>query len=182
MQLSELELVMLVQHKDGAALKELCVRYAPLIMKIKRHYYLRNFDDDDWDQEAMLVCYETACLFDPEKNPRFSSFYKLRLTNHARSLLRYEYAQRRAPYAQAVSYESAPAAGLVQEESIEPVEWTDLPADYYEYLMRLSPRELTALRLYLQLPAQAVIYNDEQLHQARQRCKKKFKASLLGCH
>lgn len=179
MQLSEHELVSLIKQKDGAALKELCQRYAPLIMTIKRHYYLRNFDDNDWDQEAMLVCYETAHLFDPKKNPRFSSFYKMRLTNHARSLLRYEYAQRRAPYAQAASYENALAAGLVQEASYQPAELTSLPARYHDYLVRLSPRELTALQVYLQLPARPVVYSEAQLNQACQRCKKKFKSTLL---
>jgi RNA polymerase sporulation-specific sigma factor len=179
MQLSDNELVRLIKEKDGAALQELCQRYAPLIMTIKRHYYLRNFDDDDWDQEAMLVCYETARLFDPHKNSRFSSFYKMRLTNHARSLLRYEYAQRRAPYAQAASYEHVLAAGLVQEASYHPAELTSLPARYHEYLVGLSPRELTALRVYLQLPAQGVIYSEAQLNRACQRCKKKFKSALL---
>lgn len=179
MKLSERALLKLVKAKDDAALVELCQRYAPLIMKIKRHYYLREFDDDDWDQEAMLVCYETACLFDAQRNPNFGAFYKMRLTNHARSLLRYEYAQRRAPYAKAASYESALEAGLVHEPSVEPLAWTDLSADYDRYLQKLSPRELTALRLYLHLPAAGQDYSSDQLAQARQRCKKKLKLALL---
>lgn len=180
MQLSESELIELIKMKDSPALQELCQRYAPLIMSIKRHYYLRNFDDDDWDQEAMLVCYETACLFDPAKNPHFSAFFKLRLTNHARSLLRYEYAKRRAPYARAASYENAIAAGVAQEASYRPAELTYLPASYYDYLAKLSPRELTALQVYLQLPVKTAAYNQAQLKQACQRCKKKLKLTLFS--
>lgn len=53
----------------------------------------------------MIICYETTKLFKIEKAVKFGGFFKLRLHNHAKSLLRRESAQKRKSQTEAFSYE-----------------------------------------------------------------------------
>ena len=179
---TDYELVVEVKNKNDDALMELIRRYMPLINSIKKRYYVRHYDNDDWDQDALMICYETCCLFDFELNKSFGAFYKTKLSNHARSLLRYELAKRRAPYRTAVSYETASANGLVNENSRE---LSVIPARdiYNNYLQDLSKMELIATLFLLGLlskekACELARCDQYQLLQAKGRCKKKLSYHL----
>ena len=43
------------EEQDTIALRELVNRYRPLINGAKLNFYLRNFDQDDWEQEALSM-------------------------------------------------------------------------------------------------------------------------------
>ena len=54
------------EEQDTIALLELVNRYRPLINGAKLNFYLRNFDQDDWEQEALIMCYQSCCTYDEE--------------------------------------------------------------------------------------------------------------------
>lgn len=179
---TDYELIVEVKNKNDDALKELMHRYMPLVNSIKKRYYVRHYDNDDWDQDALMICYETCCLFNFDLNKSFGAFYKTKLSNHARSLLRYELAKRRAPYRTAVSYEVASANGMVNEEGRE-LSITPTKDIYSNYLQDLSKMELIATLFLLGLlskerACQMAKCTDYQLLQAKGRCKKKLSQQL----
>lgn len=179
---TDYELIIQVKNKNDDALRELMSRYMPLVNNIKKRYYVRHYDSDDWNQDAMMICYETCCLFNFELNKSFGAFYKTKLSNHARSLLRYELAKRRAPYRTAVSYEAANAAGMVKEEGRE-LSITPGKDIYKNYLKDLSRMELITTLFLLGLVSkkqacEIAKCSDYQLLQAKGRCKKKLSQHL----
>lgn len=179
---TDLELVAKVVKKDNDALQELTRRYMPMINNIKSRYYIRHYDHDDWNQDAMLICYEACCLFDQKKNSNFGAFFKTKLSNHARSLIRYEMAKQREPYTNAVSYEAINAAGMVNEESVE-LSVTPMREIFDKYVKDLSQLELATLLFLLGNLSQEKVYQQAkcdhyQLLQARSRCKNKLTKQL----
>lgn len=182
--MSEQELLNLVRQKDNEALISLCEQYQPLILGVQKRYQLRYYDFDDWRQEAMLVCYETALVYDEKKLMSFGSFFKLRLYNHARSLLRYQLAARRAQDAKAASYEAAVAAGLPEPMSQDAIGEQPWQEAYQACWGHLSERERAALlvqigRLSKEEAKSRTACTETQLQQAQQRCKRKLRAELL---
>ena len=94
MQAKEKKLIKQVKRGDDEALKELFTLYQPLVNKVLKGYYLRHYDQNDWQQEAMIICYEAAMVYS-ERKGNFAGLYKTKLTNHARTLVRYHTALRR---------------------------------------------------------------------------------------
>ncbi|QNQ81403.1 sigma-70 family RNA polymerase sigma factor [Lactobacillus sp. PV034] len=179
---NEYDLIIGVKNKNDEDLRELMQRYMPLVNSIKKRYYIRHYDSDDWDQDAMMICYETCCLFDFKLNKSFGAFYKTKLSNHARSLLRYELAKRREPYRKAISYEVATTNGMVNEESRE-LSITPEREIYQKYLTNLSKLELIATLFLLGMMTQKQACSLAQcsymqLLQAKGRCKKKLTQEL----
>lgn len=182
--MSENELLKLVREKDNLALETLCRHYMPLIIGVKKRYWLHDYDFDDWRQEAMLICYESALIYDKDKLMSFGSFFKMRLYNHARSLLRYQMAARRAQDALASSYEAAVDAGLPEPASQDVIGEQPWQEAYEACWVHLSERERVALlvqigRLSEAEAKQRTACTDTQLQQAQQRCKRKLRAELL---
>lgn len=99
-------LIQRVKENDDLALLLLFERYKPMITAVTKRYFIRNLDENDWNQEALIVCYESAGLYDFERGTTFGTFFRLRLQNRAKNLLRFELAKRRALYASAISYEA----------------------------------------------------------------------------
>lgn len=179
---SEQDLIIGVKNKNDDDLRELMHRYMPLVNNVKKRYYIRHYDNDDWDQDAMMICYETCCLFDFSLNKSFGAFYKTKLCNHARSLLRYELAKRREPYRKAISYEVATTNGLINEEGRE-LSITPGKDIYQNYLKNLSKLELVATLFLLGLmtqerACQLAQCSYMQLLQAKGRCKKKLSQEM----
>ena len=88
MKVKEKTLIKKVKAGDDEALEKLFVLYKPLVNSVVKKYYLGHYDRNDWEQEAMIVCYEAALVYSSEKG-NFSSLYKTKLSNHARTLIRY---------------------------------------------------------------------------------------------
>ena len=179
---NERTLIAQIKQKDNDALAKMCQKYAPMIMNVKRRFYLRDFDDDDWDQEARLICYESAVIYD-EKRGYFGSYFKVRLMNHARTLLRYELAQRRAAHTHAVSYEQIMTDEIVNQKQITLL--IDPISDVYRaYVKSLSPLEQISNLYELGLIDQEAALEKgkctvKQLMQAKSRCKQKLKKLLM---
>ncbi|CCI81185.1 sigma-70 family RNA polymerase sigma factor [Lactobacillus hominis] len=175
---SDYELIEKVKAKDNDALFELTMRYQPVVNNVRSQIYIRHFDIDDWMQEALIICYETCCLFDLKKSKDFGAFFKANFVNHAKNLLRYELAKQREPYSRAVSYEVIKESGAINESSIELSEYP-VNARYQYFLSKLSITELYAFlvllgKLDIELAAQKAACGIEQLITAKGRIKRKM--------
>lgn len=141
--INEEKLIKKVRAGDDQALEKLFHLYEPLVNSIVKQFYLHHYDRKDWDQEAMIVCYEAALVFSPKKG-KFSSLYKTKLFNHARTLVRYNMARRRQIYSQSIPLEKADIQGSVNEPSRSEL---SIPVDetYNNFVNSLSHVELIAL-------------------------------------
>lgn len=180
----ETELIMQIKSGQTDALRKLCFLYRPLIANIKKKYHLRSYDNQDWDQDAMIICYLAVKDFDQKKG-NFASYYKVRLVNHANTLLRREMAYRRKAWAQAISFETAATKGMNpirRPETFLPE--VPLSIKLAELVNKLSILEVTALLIILGLCQPEQIINDWQilpmtLVRARSRLLQKARLILL---
>lgn len=142
MQAKEKKLIKQVKRGDDEALKELFTLYQPLVNKVLKGYYLRHYDQNDWQQEAMIICYEAAMVYS-ERKGNFAGLYKAKLTNHARTLVRYHTALRRRTYNNSVSLEKLDLQSINEPKRSE----LAIPIDdtYNNFVKSLSRLELIAL-------------------------------------
>jgi RNA polymerase sporulation-specific sigma factor len=176
-------LVKKVRNNDSEALKQLCQKYLPMIMVVRGRYYLRDYDFDDWYQEAMLVCYDAVMAWQDDRKS-FGSFFKLCLNNHARTLLRYQEAQRRLAFTHSCSYEAAYEAGAVVEPGSLGDNGLPLSDSLHDFIIDLSELEFMVLTEYLGQASHEEIkqhlqLSDAALMRAKSRLVRKLKAHLF---
>lgn len=176
--LTDFQLIEKVKHKDNEALFELLTRYQPVVNNVRSRIYIRHFDIDDWMQEALIICYETCCLFDLQKNRDFGAFFKANFVNHAKNLLRYELAKQREPYSKAVSYEAVKESGVINESVVE-LSVDPVNVRYQYFLSKLSQTELYAFLVLLgkidvELAAKKAGCEANQIIAAKGRIKRKM--------
>lgn len=182
----ELTLVRAVQTRsDSAALEALLNKYRPMINLAMSKFYLRNFDREDWLQEARIVCYQTCLLYETNHNCQFGSFFKLRLYNHMRNILRYELATKRISNQNCRSLDEmliqeseatlqrpfVAEPGIVQQLNLE------------RYLTSLSYLELQAFQVVVKQKEAGEVCRllgctEKQLFRAAERCHQKLKRHL----
>lgn len=162
---------------DSLALQLLVKKYQPMILSLIGHFHLQLLDTDDLLQEARIICYQTACSFDPTKaNITFGAYFKLSLCNHFRSLLRRENAQKRLLEKQVISLEEL----LYEKGDILPMTLGDFELRIeLELLLQKLPTLLTPLEyrvfcayLHYQkasLVAQKLELSQSQINNAMQR-------------
>lgn len=181
----ENELIKRVQNGEDNALKQLFQLYKPLICNIKRKFRVRYYDNQDWDQDALIICHAAAMSFDQSKG-KFGSYFKTRLTNHAKTLIRYDMAYRRQALTQSISLEVATENGLrplYQEYS----RTSEVPlSDRFAQLIKnLSNLEIMALLVALgkykrDEAAKLLKISQITLIRARSRLFRKMRQALLN--
>ncbi|WP_125767511.1 sigma-70 family RNA polymerase sigma factor [Lapidilactobacillus wuchangensis] len=146
---NELVLIEAVQdHGDSQALESLVRKYQPMIGNAAQQFYFKLFDEDDWQQEARIVCYETCLLYQTTYNCQFGAFFKLRFHNHLRSLLRHELAFKRQSNQQSMPLENYLAEENVFGSVNYPTQLTTQTFfDMEQFLKTLSYFELQAFRV-----------------------------------
>lgn len=82
-------------NKDSESLLKLVRKYSPMILNMKSQYYVQGYDNYDWFQDALLVCYQTCQVFDGNSGSKFGSFFKLKFKNHIIDCIRRENAFKR---------------------------------------------------------------------------------------
>lgn len=180
----EIDLILQIKQGDDTALKSLCYLYQPLINKVKRMYHVRYYDSQDWDQDALIICHASALRFDIKRG-KFSSYYKTRLTNHAKSLVRYDTAYRRQALKQSVSLETASKNNLMpMNQSYIYMSEVPLSESFTVLITRLSKLEINALLVGLGITQQEEVLEKLQisnitLARARSRLAQKMRESLL---
>ena len=155
------------EEQDMDALHELVERYRPLINGAKLNFFIRNFDHDDWEQEALIMCYQSCCTYDEKRANSFGAYYRTKFYNHLRSLLRYELAQK----------------NLIKEE-VEEMHITPRKEMYQKFINKLSEKEVIALKVFLgeltiEEASKKTNYSRYQLLQAKARCKAKMRKELF---
>ena len=181
MHAKEKKLIKQVKKGDDAALEELFALYQPLVNKVLKGYYLRHYDQKDWQQEAMIICYEAAMVYS-ERKGNFAGLYKAKLTNHARTLVRYHTALRRRTYNNSISLERINLQGINEPKRSElaiPINDT-----YNNFVKSLSRLELIALLTILgEMSVEYVIdqlnIGAAQLLRARSRTIQKMRNVLF---
>ncbi|WP_220751309.1 sigma-70 family RNA polymerase sigma factor [Apilactobacillus xinyiensis] len=104
--LQDLELIRKINSRDECAVRELFVKYKPLVNKLWKTYYLHNIDIDDWFQEATLVMLNSVQKYDCEKMINFGVFFKMGLKNKCFDMIRKSNAQKRVPISMQTSFNS----------------------------------------------------------------------------
>ncbi|WEV50689.1 sigma factor [Lactobacillus sp. ESL0731] len=180
----EQKLIKQVQAGSDDALVELCYFYRPLINSIKQKYFVRCYDGQDWDQDALIVCYQAAMSYEQGKG-KFGSYFKTRLHNHARSLLRHDMAYRRRALAQATSLEAAMEKGIEQLHQ-KTTQLAEIPVSekFTELFAQLSDLEIKTLLIALGVWHQEEVLQKLQIEQvalvrARSRLMQKMRKTLL---
>ena len=181
---SEVYLIKQVKEKkDVNALRKLVERYRPLINGAKLNFYIRNFDYDDWEQEALIMCYQSCCTYDESRADNFGAYYRTKFYNHLRSLLRYELAQKRTAFTRSISYENVVQKNLIKEE-VEELHITPRKDMYRKFIGKLTEKEVIALKIFLgemtlEEASKKTKYSRYQLLQAKARCKAKLRKELF---
>ncbi|HJE15153.1 MAG TPA: hypothetical protein K8W17_03655 [Lapidilactobacillus dextrinicus] len=183
---TELTWVRAVQDTGSSdALEQLVVKYQPMIQATINRFYLRMFDQDDWQQEARIVCYETCLLYETQRNCQFGAFYKLRFDHHVRNLVRHELAIKRQSNRQNISLEEMMIAETFPDGFAPAQRETHaLPEfDLTEYLALLSNFEFESFQVVLNLRREQDVcheYNCDQIQikRAIARCHKKLRLYL----
>ena len=182
---NETELIMQIKNGEEEALIDLCYLYKPLINKVKSMYHVRYYDSQDWDQDALIICHDSAKKFDLKKG-KFSSYYKTRLTNHAKSLVRYDNAYRRQALKQSISLETARKNNLspMKKDSTSIPE-VPLSENIAILTSHLSNLEINALLVELGLKNQDEILcrlniSELTLSRAHSRLAQKMRKTLLN--
>lgn len=183
---TELTWVRAVQDTGSSdALEQLVAKYQPMIQATINRFYLRMFDQDDWQQEARIVCYETCLLYETQRNCQFGAFYKLRFDHHVRNLVRHELAIKRQSNRQNISLEEMMIAETFPNGFTPAQRETHaLPEfDLTEYLALLSNFEFESFQVVLNLRREQDVcheYNCDQIQikRAIARCHKKLRLYL----
>ena len=171
------------EEQDMEALHELVERYRPLINGAKLNFFIRNFDHDDWEQEALIMCYQSCCTYVEKRANSFGAYYRTKFYNHLRSLLRYELAQKRTSFTKAISYDNVVHKNLIKEE-VEEMQITPRKEMYQKFINKLSEKEVIALKIFLgeltiEEASKKTNYSRYQLLQAKARCKAKMRKELF---
>lgn len=181
MKTNEEALIKRVKAGDDQALKKLFSLYKPLVSSILKKYYLYHYEYKDWQQDALIICYEAALIYSAEKG-RFGSLYKTKLSNHARTLVRYNMALRRQVYSKTVSWEKVDMSVIQEPRRFE----LAIPIDdtYNNFVKSLSRLELIALLIVLgemstEYAVEKFGLEAMQLVRARSRTLQKMRNVLL---
>ncbi|EHE86788.1 RNA polymerase sigma factor, sigma-70 family protein [Latilactobacillus curvatus CRL 705] len=170
-------LIQAVVENDSEALDVLFKAYLPMVYRTFTPYYIRLFDEDDWLQEARIVCYETCQCYDQNCGKSFGGFYKLRFHHHVLNLIRKELAQKRRVDQQALLFDCCPECNALAEDTVAYYQST---VEMRAYLETLSALELVAFRvltgqLAVEQACSQLDCTFEQMKRAQSRCQTKLK-------
>lgn len=173
----DLALISGVLNDDSQALENLFKTYLPMVYHTYGPYYLRLFDQDDWLQEARIVCYETCQCFDCQCDKSFGSFYKLRFQHHIHNLLRKELAQKRRIDQQAVLFDTCPEKDAPGADVLAYCQTKNSLEHYLEQLSRFELVSFQVLtgRLTAEQACQQLDCTLIQLKRGQSRCQTKLK-------
>ncbi|WEV43280.1 sigma-70 family RNA polymerase sigma factor [Lactobacillus sp. ESL0684] len=182
----EIEAELIKQIKAGSddALENLFHYYQPLVNNVKCKYYVRGYDRQDWQQDALIECYQAVMAYESSKG-RFGSYFKKRLDNHAKTLIRRDQAYRRKTLTQSITFETAIKNGLTpmnQQFSAD----SKIPMSEYfaELIPKLSDLEKLSLLISIGILQQEEVIKKFQIEQmtiirARSRLIQKMRKTLF---
>lgn len=82
-------------------------KYEPLVQKMKKKYFLRDIDEQDWLQESQIVCYKSLESYNRHQGISFGAYFRRSLDHHFCSLLRTQQALKRKAWFESTYIEEA---------------------------------------------------------------------------
>lgn len=156
---------------NSEAFARIFEQYLPLVYKVVRHYYLRDFSEEDWLQEARMAMFNAVKRFDRRNGTTFGSYYAMVLRSHMNSLVRRHLAKKRAAYSRSVVM-ADPIDRAKEKQLGQHVEDSQLMGiDLERLLKQLTPLEVQVLYAALN----GTIKDQEpSVQYARERTKRKL--------
>ncbi|MTB65136.1 sigma-70 family RNA polymerase sigma factor [Streptococcus sp. zg-86] len=123
--------------------KSLYAKVRPIVQKTRRQYYIKLWEEDDWDQEGMCVLYSLLQQNEGITNDesRLYRYFKVKFRNHVNDTLRKQGSKKRT--FNLLHYEEigeishrVPSGGLITDELV------CLRDSLTRYCSQLTPREL----------------------------------------
>lgn len=180
----ETRLIKQAMEGDGEALQELVKTFAPLIQKTKRQYHLRDFDDSDWEQEALITCYNAALTYQREKGC-FAAYFRKQFMNHIHTILRAYMADCRRGYLETESLDALKEQGehKLTYAKVMPLEYS-ISEVGDKFFNSLSEIELMTIHILMGLTttqevSDKLAVNRSQLRRARCRAYHKLMNNLF---
>lgn len=185
------ELLHAARDGDEEAFSTLYQKYYPLLLRLKNSYYVRNFMNEDWEQEARVALYQALKTYENNKGVSFGSYYKSVITNQIYSLLRKQNALKRRDQKDEVSMEqkieSEGPDFLAEVTTQEPVAVQQLLLNeaIETCEIHFSKREAQIFHHYMQGSDFSYIAKDlsmdiQQVMSGYNRVKQKIKKHLKG--
>lgn len=174
------KLMLAARNGNDDALEDLYNQYRPLIYALRKKYYLRDLDEQDWLQEGFIVFYDCIRCFEKQHGASLGSFFKRAFENRIRSLIRREFAYKRQSNIGAVSFEQTIADGFENlceytKFSQDPLQQLLVEETFKESKKKLSNLELEALSLCLKKSTDEM---NPSLFSAYNRSRRKIIASF----
>ncbi|MBP2098982.1 sigma-70 family RNA polymerase sigma factor [Enterococcus rivorum] len=88
---------------DSMAFDEMYRKYYPLVFKMRKKYYLKGFDREDWLQEGRIIFYHSLEKYEAERQISIGNYFKFNFENHIKSLVRKQCAVKRKIDAESIS-------------------------------------------------------------------------------
>ena len=132
-------------YKINESFDELFDYFVPLVKSFEKVYHLEQFDDDDWVQEASIVCYKACNSFNSEQGSSFPSYFKFLLKNRVITIIRSEESDKRKSNKEKVYIEDNGEFELGIER-ISVVEDIDFKNELSKVLNQLNPQQLLYLK------------------------------------
>ncbi|MFC6180300.1 sigma-70 family RNA polymerase sigma factor [Lactiplantibacillus daowaiensis] len=95
--MEEHQLIDLAAQGDNHSIGLLAEQYAPVMLKLQSDYFIKNYDHDDWSQEALITIHRAARRYDAAQLGTFGTFYRLLLSHRVIDLIRRSRAHKRHP-------------------------------------------------------------------------------------
>ncbi|MGM0218925.1 sigma-70 family RNA polymerase sigma factor [Enterococcus sp. AZ126] len=88
---------------DPLAFDRMYRNYHPVVYKLQKKYYLKDFDREDWLQEGRIIFHRSLEKYEEGHSVSIGNFFKSNFENHIRSLLRKQCALKRMIDTQSIS-------------------------------------------------------------------------------
>lgn len=154
-----------IKNDNQESLKKLTSLYYPIIQKIKHTYFVRDFDDKDWYQEAMIVCYKSALIYE-DQGKNFGGFFKKNFKNHVLNIVRYNNAKKRQNSTEVMSLDEFIESGqeIIPYNNIPEHSDFDLIDEEVDLrLDKLSNLELNAFEMIIGVKSEEDIMDEFQI-------------------
>ncbi|KRN02498.1 ComX [Levilactobacillus senmaizukei DSM 21775 = NBRC 103853] len=94
--MSDIVLIEMIRRTaESPALPVLFDRYRPVLLRLRQRYFIPGYDQDDWEQEALMVFCQVVTKFQLSRSVNFGAFYRLNLMHRVYDLIRQSRAQKR---------------------------------------------------------------------------------------
>ena len=95
--MDEQQLIALAATGDSLSIQILAVQYQPVVWRLRQHYYVPNFETDDWYQEGRIAVHRAAQRYQRAQDCPLGAYFRALLTHQIIDCIRRAQAQKRRP-------------------------------------------------------------------------------------